>query len=43
MSLYTAYVFRTMGYSGLVSKAMLPVAAIGVGYKVFEYGLNAGR
>lgn len=43
MSGYTAYVFKSHGYSGLVSKAMLPVAVIGVGYKAVEYGLNFGR
>ena len=43
MGLYTAYLFRSMGYKGLVSKAILPAVILGVGYKVFEYGLNAGR
>ena len=40
---YSFYVFRGMGYQGLVSKAMLPVVALGAGYKAVEYGLNAGR
>lgn len=43
MSLYTLYVFKTMGYQGLYSKAIIPAVALGVGYKVIEYGLNAGR
>ena len=43
MGIYTAFIFRNMGYKGLVSRTMLPVVVFGVGYKVFEYGLNAGR
>jgi hypothetical protein len=43
MSVYTAYVFRSLGYKGLVSKAIIPVAGFAVGYKVVEYGLNWGR
>ena len=40
MGAYSLYVFRSVGYQGLISKAMLPVVAMGVGYKVLEYGLN---
>lgn len=40
---YTTYVFKSFGYKGLVSKAMIPVVALGVGYKAVEYGLNWGR
>ena len=40
---YTAYVFRSFGYQGLVSKAMIPVVGIAVGFKAVEYGLNYGR
>ena len=43
MGLYSVYVFRSLGYQGLVSKAMLPAVVIGVGVKVVEYGLNTGR
>jgi len=43
MAGYTAYVFRSTGYQGIVSKAMLPVAVLGLGYKAVEYGLNVGR
>lgn len=43
MGAYGAYVFRSFGYQGLVSKAMLPVVALGVGYKAVELGLNYGR
>lgn len=37
---YTSIVFRSQGYQGLISKAMLPVIALGVGMKGTEYGLN---
>ena len=40
---YTAYVFRSLGYQGLVSKAILPVVGLAAGYKAVEYGLNWGR
>ena len=30
---YSAIVFRSHGYQGLISKAMLPVIALGVGMK----------
>jgi hypothetical protein len=40
---YTAYVFRSFGYQGFVSKAMIPVVGIAVGFKAVEYGLNLGR
>ena len=40
---YTAVVFRSHGYQGLISKAMLPVIALGVSMKGTEYGLNYGR
>lgn len=40
---YTAYVFRSLGYKGLISKAMIPAVGIAVGYKVVEYGMNFGR
>jgi hypothetical protein len=33
MGVYSAFVFKNMGYKGLISKAMLPVAVFGVGYK----------
>ena len=40
---YTTYVFRSFGYKGLVSKAMIPVVALVAGYKAVDYGLNYGR
>ena len=40
---YSAIVFRSHGYQGLISKAMLPVFALGVGMKGTSYGLNYGR
>ena len=43
MSVYSAYLFRTMGYQGFATKAVAPVIVIGVAYKAVEYGLNAGR
>lgn len=43
MGVYTAYVFRSFGYKGLISKAMIPAVGIAVGYKVVEFGLNYGR
>jgi hypothetical protein len=43
MAAYSAYVFRSLGYSGLVSKAILPVVVLGVGFKAVEYGLTTGR
>lgn len=40
---YSTMVFRSQGYQGLISKAMLPVLALGVGMKATEYGINFGR
>lgn len=40
---YSAYVFRSFGYKGLVSKAMIPALALFAGYKAVDYGLNIGR
>jgi hypothetical protein len=40
---YSTYVFKSLGYKGFVSKAMIPVAGLAVGYKAVEYGLNWGR
>jgi hypothetical protein len=40
---YSAYVFRFHGYQGLISRAMLPVVVLGVGFKAVEYGINFGR
>ena len=40
---YTTYVFRSFGYKGLVSKAMIPAVALVAGYKAVDYGLNYGR
>ena len=40
---YSAYVFRSLGYKGLYSKAMIPLVALGVGYRVVDYGMNELR
>lgn len=40
---YTTYVFRSFGYKGLASKAMIPALALIGGYKAVDYALNAGR
>ncbi len=43
MAGYSTYVFRSLGYKGLASKAMLPLVGLAVGYKGVEYGLNWSR
>jgi len=37
---YTTYVFRSFGYKGLASKAMIPALALFAGYKAVDFGLN---